>query len=384
MEQRLSKFFSYIAQLLIVFCAVSAHGQQSTTQSTTQSIPVNAELTSPQLQSLVASIALYPDALLAQMLMASTYPLEVATAANWLRQNRLSGDALDAVLSEQQWDNSVKSLVHFPDVLNLLGNHLEWTRRLGDAYLAQPAEVMSAIQTLRMQARLNGQLNTGAQVQVSTDAQSNIVIIPANPEIVYVPVYNPWVVYASWPYAAYPPYPVFNPAWGVVAFGVGYGIGYSLWAYPYWGRGGLYINHAYYNRFNTRYNIAAYRHPVRAGSHSPWAFNASHRQNVPYASPAVHQRYAATAAPQQYLTQSRQAAQNTFHQAMPVQQVSSATRAVYAPRAVSAPQVTSAPRAASVTQATPAPHTHQPQANGHYSHNSGSQRANHSGRSDHR
>ena len=125
---------------------------------------------------------------------------------------------------------------------------------------------MSSIQTLRMQARLNGQLNTGAQVQVSTDAQSNIVIIPANPEIVYVPVYNPWVVYGSWSYAAYPPYPVFNPAWGVVAFGVGYGIGYSLWAYPYWGRGGLYINHAYYNRFNTRYNIAAYRHPVRAGS----------------------------------------------------------------------------------------------------------------------
>ncbi len=356
MKMTLPKFLSYFTPFLLASCVLSGQAQQPAAQPLPVAPPVSAEaqLTSPQLQSLVASIALYPDALLAQMLMASTYPLEVATAASWLRQSKLSGDALDAALSEQQWDNSVKSLVHFPDALNLMGNQLEWTRKLGDAYLAQPAELMSAVQALRNQAKLNGNLTSGPQVLVSTDAQTNIVIVPANPQIIYVPAYNPWVVYGPWPYVAYPPYPMFNPGWGVVAFGVGFGVGYSLWAYPYWGRGGVYINNGYYNRFNTRYNIAAYRYPARAGAQSAWAFNPAHRLNVPYGAPGVQQRYGANAIQQQRTNQSRQAAQNTFHQAMPTQHAASAA------------------------------HAQHPGAAGNYARSAGAQRSNHSGRTEHR
>ena len=279
------------------------------------------KLSGPQLQSLVASIALYPDALLAQVLMASTYPLEVATAASWLRQNNLHGDALETALSQQQWDNSVKSLVQFPDALKLMGNQLEWTRKLGDVYLAQPSELMQAIQALRTQAQRAGNLTSGQQIQVSRDAQTNIVIVPTNPQIIYVPTYNPWFVYGGWPYMAYPPYPIFNPGWGALAFGVGFGVGYALWATPYWGRGGFYINNAYYNRFNNRYNIPAYRYPARVGAQSVWAYSPEHRRNVPYGVAGVQHRYGATPVQQERLNQSRQAAQNTFHQNTSTQSV---------------------------------------------------------------
>jgi hypothetical protein len=253
--------------------------------------------------------------------MASTYPLEVASAATWLRQNNLTGDALETALSQQQWDNSVKSLIQFPDALKLMGNQLEWTRKLGDAYLAQPAELMQAIQALRAQAQRIGNLNSGQQIQVSRDAQTNIVIVPTNPQIIYVPTYNPLYVYGGWPYMAYPPYPVFNPGWGALAFGVGFGVGYSLWATPYWGRGGVYINNTYYNRFNTRYNIPAYRYPARVGAHSVWAFSPEHRRNVPYGALGVQHRYGATPVQQQRLNQSRQAAQNAFHQNTPAHSI---------------------------------------------------------------
>lgn len=168
----------------------------------------------PELQALVAPVALYPDGLLAQMLMAATYPLEVASATIWLQNNRLTGSAFEAALSQQRWDNSVKSLVHFPEALKLLGNQLEWTHRLGDAYLVQPSELMQAVQALRSHARQTGNLQSGTQMVVSTDPLSNIIIMPTNPDIVYVPTYNPMVVYGPWPYPAYQPYAVYNPGWG--------------------------------------------------------------------------------------------------------------------------------------------------------------------------
>ena len=165
---------------------------QTSAQSATQTLP--------QLESLVSSIALYPDSLLSQMLMASTYPLEVAEAANWLRSNsHLKGEALQNALKPQTWDNSVKSLVSFPDALNLMGNQLSWTQSLGDAYLAQPKDLMQAVQALRTKARQAGNLNSNQQVAVSSDAQSNIIIVPANPQVVYVPTYNPMMVYGGWP-----------------------------------------------------------------------------------------------------------------------------------------------------------------------------------------
>ena len=340
--------------------------------------PVNPadKLSGPQLQSLVASIALYPDALLAQVLMASTYPLEVATAASWLSQNHLTGDALEAALSQQQWDNSVKSLVQFPDALKLMGNQLEWTRKLGDVYLAQPAELMQAVQALRAQAQRTGNLTSGQQILVSRDTQTNIVIVPTNPQIIYVPTYNPWFVYGGWPYMAYPPYPIFNPGWGAIVFGAGFGVGYALWATPYWGRGGVYINNAYYNRFNNRYNIPAYRYPARVGAHSVWAFSPEHRRNVPYGAPGVSHRYGATPAQQERLNQSRQAAQNTFHQNT---SVPNASRARPAAASNQHQHVTPQQHSATTTRTELRPaqgQTHSPAA--------GQRSAGHSGRGEHR
>ncbi len=279
-----------------------------------------ALMSAPQLQSLVAPIALYPDALLSQMLMASTYPLEVAAASIWLRNNQLTGADFDAAIGQQRWDNSVKSLVHFPDALNLMGNQLDWTHQLGDTYLAQPVELMQSVQALRVQAQQAGFLKSGNQMRVTTDAQSHIIIVPANPEVVYVPAYNPMVVYGPWLYPAYPPYAVYNPAWGAIAFGAGFGVGYALWATPYWGRGGFYINNGYYNRFNYRYNAAPYRYPAQVGARSAWAFNPAHRYNVPYASPSVQKRYGGIPAPGRNVSQARQSAQNYWHQNPPLSQ----------------------------------------------------------------
>lgn len=291
---------------LLLGLSTSATAQVSVTQPT--SLPSGqANIVSlPELQSLVAPVALYPDALLAQMLMAATYPLEVASATIWLQNNQLIGQAFEAALAQQRWDNSVKSLVHFPQALKLMGNQLEWTHRLGDAYLVQPAELMQAVQALRSQARQAGHLQSGAQMVVSSDPLSNIIIMPANPEIIYVPTYNPMVVYGPWPYASYQPYAVYNPGWGAVAFGVGIGAGFALWATPYWGYGSIYINNGYYNRFNTVYNAPGYRYPARVGGASYWAYNGAHRYNVPYRYP----NHGVTPAAQQHLNQARQQAQH--------------------------------------------------------------------------
>lgn len=252
----------------------------------------SANLTLPQLESLVSSIALYPDSLLSQMLMASTYPLEVAEAANWLRSNsHLKGDALQNALKPQTWDNSVKSLVNFPDALNMLGNQLSWTQKLGDAYLAQPKDLMQAVQALRAKARQTGNLKSNQQVSVSTDAQSNIIIVPSNPQVVYVPTYNPTMVYGGWPYPAYPPYPVYNPAWGLMSFGIGMAVGAALWSTPHWGSGSITINNANFNNFNNRFNSVNNLRSDRFGNDSTWAHNPAHRDGIPYGNSALNNRY---------------------------------------------------------------------------------------------
>ena len=257
-----------------------------------QSAPQAANLTQPQLESLVSSIALYPDSLLSQMLMASTYPLEVAEAANWLRSNpHLSGTALQDALKPQTWDNSVKSLVTFPDALNLMGNQLGWTQKLGDAYLAQPKDLMQAVQALRAKARQAGNLGSNSQVTVSSDPQSNIIIVPSNPQVVYVPTYNPMMVYGAWPYAAYPPYPMYNPAWGLMSFGVGMAVGAALWSTPHWGSGSITINNNNFNNFNNRFNSVANQRSNFVGDANTWAHNPAHRDGVPYNNAALNNRF---------------------------------------------------------------------------------------------
>src|SRR5215472_4748671 len=154
-----------------------------------------APLLSPdQLSNLVAPIALYPDNLLSQVLVASTYSLEVVEAAQWLQQHPgLTGQVLIDSVRQQNWDPSIQALVVFPDVLNRLASDVQWTTALGNAYLAQQADVMAAVQRLRAEAQASGKLNSTAQQQVTTqtqDGQSAIAIVPTNPQVIYVPVYN--------------------------------------------------------------------------------------------------------------------------------------------------------------------------------------------------
>ncbi len=252
-----------------------------------------------ELDAMLAPIALYPDALLSQVLMACTYPLEIVEAARWQKQNAsLKGSALQDALQKQPWDESVKSLTEFPDVLSKLNQDLGWTQKLGDAFLGQQAQVMDTIQSLRAKAQAAGNLKSNEQQTVQSQQDSGktyIVIQPTNPEVVYVPTYQPTVVYGAWPYPAYPPY--YPPYWAApgAAFvngffwGVGIAAGAALWGGWNWGRGDVNINVNRYNNFN-RTNI----------SNGNWNHNVNHRGAVPYRDNGSRQRYGA---------QDRQAAQ---------------------------------------------------------------------------
>ena len=215
-----------------------AYGQS---QSNAQDTSYNAgpqTLSSEQLQSLVSVIALYPDSLLSLMLLASTYPLEVAEAYNWRTENAsLKGDDLQNALKAQSWNDSVKSLMSFPKAFNMMGRKLQWTQNLGNAYKLQAADTMKAVQVLRKMAVKAGTLKSNQQISVTTDADGNILISPANTKVVYIPSYNPTVVYGSWPYPDYPPYPIYNPAWGLMTFGLGFMVGDAFWTYPNWSNG---------------------------------------------------------------------------------------------------------------------------------------------------
>lgn len=160
-----------------------------------------------QLDALLAPIALYPDTLLTQILMASTFPVQLVQASRWLEDDNnksLSGDALTKALEAQTWDASVKSLVPFPQVLTMMNSNLDWTQQLGYAVASQQAAVLDSVQRLRRQAQSNGSLQDTPEQVVRTE-EKVIVIEPAKPDVVYVPSYNPAVVYGGWPYPAYPP-----------------------------------------------------------------------------------------------------------------------------------------------------------------------------------
>ncbi len=217
---------------------------------------------------MVAPIALYPDALVAQVLAASTYPTEVVEADRWLQsQGNAPADQIAASANAQKWDPSVKALVAFPSVLAQMDRNIQWTTDLGNAYYNQPDDVMSAIQTMRDRAQAAGTLQSTPQQNVS-DEDGNIAIAPANPDVVYVPVYNPWGVYGA-PVGVYPGY-YYGPPAGVyfgsgLAIGFGVGIGVGIWSHWGWGwhnwgfrwrdravwyRGGRYYTHSrtVYNR----------------------------------------------------------------------------------------------------------------------------------------
>ena len=204
-----------------------------------------------ELAQLVAPVALYPDPLLAQVLMASTYPLEVVQADRWTKKNKeLKGKALTAKLEKENWDPSIKSLVNFPKVLDMMNKELEWTTKLGDAFIADQKKVMKAVQNLRGRARAEGKLKTTKQQKVIVQKETQTIVIePAKPNVIYVPSYNPVVVYGAWPYPAYPPYAVYPAGYyagRAVAFGVGVATA-AAWGYAWggcrWGHGDIDINH---------------------------------------------------------------------------------------------------------------------------------------------
>ncbi|TMA60842.1 MAG: DUF3300 domain-containing protein [Deltaproteobacteria bacterium] len=189
-----------------------------------------------ELDQITAPIALYPDSLVAQILMASTYPLEVVQADRFAKQNAsLKGEALTKALESQSWDPSVKSLVNFPQVLTMMSEKLDWTQKLGDAFLEQQKPVMDTIQSLRAKAQAAGNLKTTKEQTVIVE-EKIIKIESASPQVVYVPTYNPTVVYGAWPYPTYPPYSYYPPGYvatSMFAFGAGVAMG-AAWGYA-WG-----------------------------------------------------------------------------------------------------------------------------------------------------
>jgi len=229
---------SMIVLALGVVWATPTVGQSAGGNSSapSQSQNTNAPVFSAQeIDAMVAPIALYPDALLSQVLMAATYPLEIVQAARWSKSNgNKGGDAALSKVSDQTWDPSVQSLVAFPQLLAMMSDQLDWTQKLGDAFLAQQGDVMDSIQRLRQQAQKAGNLNSNTQQNVSTQGQT-IIIEPAQPNVIYVPAYNPTVVYGAWAYPSYPP--VYYP--GVMSWYPGQAVvngrmigGYALIAWP--------------------------------------------------------------------------------------------------------------------------------------------------------
>jgi uncharacterized membrane protein YgcG len=203
--------------------------------------PVQAALQTPeQLQQLVAPIALYPDALTAQILAASTYPTQIVVADRWMQDHSsLKGDSLAQEVNKQSWDPSIKALTQFPTVLAYLDKNLTWTSALGDAYVNQQQDVMDAIQVMRQKAIKAGNLKTTQQETVTNQGQT-IVIQSASPDVVYVPVYDPWLVYGD-PLVVYPgwiPYPGLFIAGPGISFGIGFGTGFFAgfgWGWSHWG-----------------------------------------------------------------------------------------------------------------------------------------------------
>ncbi|HWP13030.1 MAG TPA: DUF3300 domain-containing protein [Ramlibacter sp.] len=262
-----------------------------------QAQPQAAPLKQEQLEQLVAPIALYPDSLVAQVLMACTYPLEVVQAARWLKANPgLKGKALEDALQKQKWDPSVKSLTVFPQVLAMLDEKLDLTQRLGDAFLAQQKDVLDAVQRLRARADQTGNLKSGKEQTVTKAEEGGTTVIriePANTETIYVPTYDPNVVYGPWPYPSYPPYYWYSPyyypyGWApgaaFVGFTAGIIIGGALWGGCNWGGGGVYVDHRSYNNFN-RSNIGD------GSGRGNWQHSPEHRKGVGYRDQASREKF---------------------------------------------------------------------------------------------
>jgi hypothetical protein len=283
------------APLILVWSlvAVPARAQDVVAAAQTQT-PTDQQLSEGQIEQLVAPIALYPDPLLTQVLMASTYPLEVIEAARWSQDNSMvKGQALQDAMQSQSWDPSVKALTAVPQTLQMMNDKLDWTQQLGDAFLAQQQDVLAAVQKLRTEAQAAGNLQTTPQ-QVVTAATAPadvaasgigqaITIQPVNPDVYYVPVYNPAVVYGSWEYPSYPPLYWSPPGFvasNVVSFAAGVAVGAAIWGQCDWWHNNVNINVNRFNAFNQT-NL----------TNDTWNHNPEHRHGVPYRNASVARRF---------------------------------------------------------------------------------------------
>ncbi len=295
---RMKQKFSYwMAWLLVLLLAAPPWAMAQGAQENQESKSFKQE----QLDQMLAPIALYPDDLLTQILMASTYPLEIVQAARWTKQNeKLQGDALTEALEKQDWDPSVKSLVNFPDVLSKMNEKLEWTQNLGDAFLAQEKEVMDTIQNLRKKAQEAGNLKDTEQQKVVVEKET-IVIQPTNPEVIYVPSYNPAVVYGAWWWPAFPPFPpFFLPPPGMLfgagmRFAAGAAWGYA-WGHANWGGGNVNINASRNTNINNNINRDKYKNDMKnkglgEGGQGNWKHDASHRKGASYRDQGTAQKF---------------------------------------------------------------------------------------------
>jgi Protein of unknown function (DUF3300) len=281
--------------------------------------PAVPQLGQAELEKLLAPIALYPDDLVAQILTASTYPIEIVEAERWLSAHpNIHGDPLQDSMQQQPWDPSVKGLTAVPQVLSMMNDKLEWTQQLGEAFLAQPNDVSNAIQQLRLKAEANGNLKSSDKIRVSRVAPPEplppagpvpvgvdpaylppppppeyIVIEPYDPGVYYVPIYDPYVVYGPWGWPAYRPFYWYPPGYvvgaAVIGFGVGFAVGAALWSHYNWGwhggwagGGPVTINVVNYNRFNRTSLVAGQNH---------WQFDAVHRGSAGFQNAALRQQF---------------------------------------------------------------------------------------------
>lgn len=267
----------------------------TTEQAVALELNESEKLSNEELEQLVAPIALHQDSLLSQILMASTYPLEAVEADRWVKANPdVKGEALETAMVDKDWDASIKALTAFPSALDMMNAELSWTQQLGDAFLAQQEDVLAAVQVLRKRAQDEGNLESNEHItyseeEVITETGSTRTVFvaePANTEVVYVPTYDPTVVYGTWPYPSYPPYyyypPGYNLARGIFWFSVGYAIGNNLWGGCNWGRNNVNININNYNK--NRYN-------KRKRNDPNWRHDPKHRKGVSYRNDRVAERH---------------------------------------------------------------------------------------------
>lgn len=302
-QEILRKFISCVCALLVLPGNTFA-APATPTQDTAAAAQSDAKIPTDQLDSLVAPIALYPDPLLAQTLAASTYPLEIIQLQQWMDKNKnLKDKALADAVAKQPWDASVQALAAFPDLVKQLSDNIKWTTDLGNAFLAQQGDVMDAVQRMRVKAKDTGNLKSSDQQKVETkvvESKTVVVIEPSSPEVVYVPSYNPTVVYGApaypYPPIAYPP-PGYYAAGMAISFGVGVAMGAAWggccgWNAGWGGNNNVTINNN--NNFVNNSNRINNRQNVRAGNGN-WQHNPQHRGGTPYGNRQTASRFGGTA-----------------------------------------------------------------------------------------